>query len=338
MPTKNSGVETAAVGQEIGDLFEYRIEQPVTVNRDRSALIPIVQTKMDGERVAVYDESIRQDRPYSGVLLKNTTDLTLENGSMTVLDGDAYAGEALMERLKPKEQRLISFALDLGTHVTVRQTGDREPAKLIKVVNGVFQIHYFQGDQKKYQVSNQTEKPKVLYLQYPIRDGWELSDTSPKPDYTTQRYYRFRIELKPFEEKEMTIAVRQPLMDTYQLNSLQPTDLALFVSRRYIDEATRAKLEALIDLRSKVAEVTGKLSSFDNEVEKIEADQKRFRENIEALSKTPEAKMLITRYIAKAGEQETRLEDMDKQRKSLEGEKQKLEEQLATEIRNFEIK
>ena len=338
LQTKNSGVETAAVGQEIGDLFEYRIEQPVTVNRDRSALIPIVQTKMDGERVAVYDESIRQDRPYSGVLLKNTTDLTLENGSMTVLDGDAYAGEALMERLKPKEQRLISFALDLGTHVTVRQTGDREPAKLIKVVNGVFQIHYFQGDQKKYQISNQTEKPKVLYLQYPVRDGWELSDTSPKPDYTTQRYYRFRIELKPFEEKEMTIAVRQPLMDTYQLNSLQPTDLALFVSRRYIDEATRAKLEALIDLRSKVAEVTGKLSSFDNEVEKIEADQKRFRENIEALSKTPEAKMLITRYIAKAGEQETRLEDMDKQRKSLEGEKQKLEEQLATEIRNFEIK
>ncbi|MEP7077150.1 MAG: carboxypeptidase regulatory-like domain-containing protein [Acidobacteriota bacterium] len=338
LQSKNSGVETAAVGKEIGDLFEYRIEQPVTVNRNRSALIPIIQTKMDGERVAVYDESVRQDRPYSGVLLKNTTDLTLESGSLTVLEGDAYAGEALMERLKPKEQRLISFALDLGTHVTVRQTGDREPAKLIKVVNGVFQVHYFQGDQKTYQISNQTNKPKVLYLQYPIRDGWELSDTSPKPDYTTQRYYRFRVELKPFEEKEMIISVRQPLMDTYQLNSLQRTDLLLFVSRGYIDEATRAKLEKIIDLRTKIAEVANKLDSFDDEVEKIESDQKRLRENIEALSKTPEAKTLITRYIEKAGQQETRIEAMDKERKDLESEKARLDGEFAGEIRNFEIK
>ena len=81
----NSGVTAAATGSEIGDLFEYRIEQPVTVMRNRSALIPIVQTKMDGERVAVYNESVRSDRPYSGVLLKNTTDLTLENGSLTVM-------------------------------------------------------------------------------------------------------------------------------------------------------------------------------------------------------------------------------------------------------------
>src|SRR5690606_9633580 len=103
-----------------------------TVSRDRSALIPIVQTKMDGERVAVYNEAVRRDRPLSGVRLTNGTGLTFESGSITVIDGDAYAGEALMERLKPKEQRLISFALDLGTHVRVRTEAEREPAKLLK--------------------------------------------------------------------------------------------------------------------------------------------------------------------------------------------------------------
>ena len=30
----NSGVATAASGDEIGDLFEYRIDRPVTVNKD----------------------------------------------------------------------------------------------------------------------------------------------------------------------------------------------------------------------------------------------------------------------------------------------------------------
>lgn len=333
-----SGVSAAATGDEIGDLFEYRIDRPVTVMRNRSALIPIVQTKMDGERVAVYNENVRQDRPYSGVLLKNTTNLTLESGSMTVLDGNAYAGEALMDRLKAKEQRLISFALDLGTHVRVRPKQDREPAKLIKAVKGVFQVHYFQTAEKVYQISNQTDRPKVLYIEYPIRDGWELSENSPKPDYQTQRYYRFRVELKGLEEKEITISLRQPLMDTYQLTSLSKNELELFVSRRYINEETRAKLSRLIDIRGSIAQFDGKLESFDTEVEKIESDQKRLRENIESLSKTAEAKALIARYIAKAGEQETRLEEMEKERKTILADKEKLELELATEIRIFEIK
>lgn len=334
----NSGVTTAADGEEIGDLFEYKIAQPVTVLRDRSALIPIVQTKMEGERVSVYNEAVRQDRPYSGVSLTNTTDLTLESGSMTVIDGNAYAGEALMERLKPKEKRLVSFALDLGTHVTVRETGDREPAKLVKAVDGTLQINYFRSDQKTYEISNQSERAKTLYIEYPIQEGWQLSEDSPKPDYSTQKYYRFRVELPAMQDKKLTIAVRQPLIDSYQLNALTKPELDLFVTQRYINEATRAQLEKLIDIRTHIAQIDQQLNTFSNELAKIEADQKRFRENIEALSKTPEAKTLIERYIAKAGEQETRLEDMDKKRKSLEADRQKLYDDLAMEVKNFEVK
>src|SRR5438067_5012943 len=40
----DSGVE--ADGSEVGDLFEYRIEQPVTVPRDPSALRPLLQPRM----------------------------------------------------------------------------------------------------------------------------------------------------------------------------------------------------------------------------------------------------------------------------------------------------
>ena len=334
----NSGVTTAARGDEIGDLFQYNIEQPVTVERNRSALIPIVQAKMDGERVAVYNETVRRDRPFSGVLLNNQTGLTLEAGSMTVIDGNAYAGEALMERLKPKEQRLISFALDLGTHVRVRTSGDSEPAKLIKAVDGILQVHYYRFEQKTYEVSNQTERPKVLYIEYPIRDGWELSDDSPKPDYVTQTYYRFRVELGPLEEKKFNINVRQPLMESYQLTQLSRVDLQLFVTKRYINEETRARLEKLIDLRSQLSQISAKLNGFDDEVEKIEEDQKRLRENIEALSKTPEAKTLIARYIAKANDQETRLEEMEKERKTLNEQQSQLTRDLANAIRVFEVK
>jgi hypothetical protein len=112
----------------------------------------------------------------------------------------------------------------------------------------------------------------------------------------------------------------------------------MFFSQRYITEETRVKLEKLIALRSQIGGLAVRLESFDDESEKISDDQKRLRENIESLSKTAEAKALIARYIAKAGEQETRLEEMEKERKTVIAEKEKLERDLAVAITVFEIK
>lgn len=353
---KEGGVQTAATGSEIGDLFEYRIEQPVSVDRNQSALIPIIQTKMDGERVSIFryvnpdpepdndDEdpetaNVRKanPRPMSGMLLKNTTPMTFEGGSMTILDRDAYAGEALMERLKAKEQRLISFALDLGTLVRVEDKQEREPAVMLTVVNGVFQVHYFKSDKRTYRLSNQTDRPKTVYIEHPVRKGWTLSDKFAKPDYTTARFYRFRIALKPFENTDVTVAENLGMMDKYQLTSLSPKDLEIFVASRTISELTRVRLAKLIDLRMQINQINAKLAALDTDKGAISADQARFRENIEALAKTAEAKQLIARYIAKANEQESRLEQIETERKSLLAEKAGLERDLAVEIKNFEV-
>jgi hypothetical protein len=272
------------------------------------------------------------------MLLNNTSSLTFEGGSLTVIDRDAYAGEALMERLKPKERRLISFALDLGTLVNVESRAANEPAKLVKVVDGVFQVHYFQSNKKVYKITNQTDKIKTLYLEYPVRVGWELSPDTPKPDIVTGRYYRFRVELKPFQNTELVVSEQQPLMDNYQLSSITSRELELFLIRRYIDEQTRRRLEKLIELRAKIARIDNQLGELSEEEESISADQKRLRDNIEALAKTPEAKTLIARYIEKVNGQETRLENIEKDRRTLAADRLRLNEELGREIRNFELK
>lgn len=336
--SQQSGVQTAATGSELGDLFEYKIDNPVTVLRNRSALIPIVQTRMEGERVSIYNESVRKDRPMGGMMLENTTPLTFEGGSMTVLDRDAYAGESLMERLKPKERRLISFALDLGTRVSSESNDDVQPVQLIKVVDGVFQAHYFRHEEKYYNVTNQTDRKKIVYIEHPVRKSWSLTDNSAKPEVVTEQYYRFRVELEPFGKVKLQVIERQGLMDIYRLSSLTLDQLNLFISRKYIDEPTRSRLEKLIDLRSQINQDGLKLKALESEEDRISTDQKRFRENIEALAKTSEAKQLIARYIAKANEQESRLEQIEKDKKALITEKERLEGELANEIKNFEIR
>jgi hypothetical protein len=311
-----SGVEAAATGSEVGELFEYRVEQPVTVRRDRSALIPILQTRMEGERVSVYNERTRRDRPMHGIRLKNTSALTLEGGSMTVIDGDAYAGEALIERLKSNEQRFISFGLDLAALVTTKLKSERRPVFLVRAQKGVFEAHYHQTEKKTYTIINQSDKQRVIYVEHPYREGWKLSDDTQKPASQTINFYRFRVELKPRETVELPVSETLALMDTYQIANLTQTDVSLFVTSNYIDDAMRAELERLIDLKSRILNEKSKIESLDKEAQEIGEDQKRLRENIATLKNTAEARQLVTRYITKAGEQETRLEQIVKEKRA----------------------
>jgi len=333
----DSGVEAAATGAEVGDLFEYKIDQPVTVPRDRSALIPILQTRMEGERVSIYNEGNRSDRAMGGMMLKNTSTLTLEGGPLTVIDGDAYAGEALMARLKPGEQRLISFALDLGTLVNTRLKEDRAPTFMVRAVNGVFQAHYYQTLRKVYTLTNQTDKPRVVYIEHPIRQDWSLTDDTQKPDGKTARYYRFRVPLEPHQKIELPVTERRALMDSYALSNFSRPDLELFVSRNYIDEATRAQLEKILDLKSKLTTTDARIESINKEVNDIGVDQGRLRDNIKALTATAEARQLISRYVAKADTQETRLEQLNKDAQTLQEERSRLLGDLETLIRGMSL-
>ncbi len=334
-----SGVTADTQAAEVGaDLFEYRIAQPVTLLRDRSALIPILQTRMTGERVSIYNDAARGGRPMSGLLLKNDSPLTLESGALTIIDGNAYAGEALMERLKPGEERLISFALDLGTLVRAEEKGSDTPAFLVRIGGGVLQAHYYQQAKKTYTLTNQTDRPRVVYIEHPVRSGWELdTKNTPAPTERTARYYRFRVELPAHERKELAVVERRSLLNTYVLANFSPADLTFFFTQRYIDEPTRAALQRLLDLKARVAALAARLQAINAEVAQIGEDQKRLRDNISALKSTVEAKQLIARYVAKADEQETRIEQLTKERQTVADERQRAQAELDAAIRALDL-
>ncbi len=363
---RESGVKAETTGSEVGDLFEYRIEQPVTVLRDRSALIPILQTRMAGERVSIFNEQSQAHRPMSGMLLKNTSPLTLEDGSLTVIDGDAYAGEALLERLKPGEERLISFAVDLGTLVNVtKEDADREPVFLVRAVNGVIETHYYHTRKKIYTLVNQTDRPRIVYVEHPrdTDENWELTaETSRfvKTAYSssngnssetadtgtadsaalvskTANHYRFRVSLAPHQKLEFPVVERNEQRDVFQLTTLTKSVLELFIARKYVDDKTRAALEAIIALRDKVAGAEVSLQQLNKEAGEIAQDQQRLRENIKALTETAQAKQLIARYVSKADEQETRLEQIEKDRRTTTEERARFQAELDAAIRNLSL-
>ena len=89
-------VEAAASGGALGELFEYKLKQPVTVRRNQSAMVPVVQHDVAVERVSLWSAARGMAQPLRAVWLTNDTGLTLDGGSLTLVEGGAFAGEGLV--------------------------------------------------------------------------------------------------------------------------------------------------------------------------------------------------------------------------------------------------
>jgi len=219
----------------------------------------------------------------------------------------------------------------------VRNEDGREPVFLVRVVNGAFQAHYYQSERKTYAITNQTDKLRVVYVEHPLRESWRLAPDSPRPVEKTQNAYRFRVELAPHQTVELTVAERRALMDQYAISNLTTDDLELFIARRYLDETSRQALEKIVRLKGEIAERGAEISAIDQQVIEIGKDQARLRDNIKALAETPDARQLIARYIEKANQQETEIEQLTRQRQEKGAERTRLQAELATAIRALAI-
>ena len=81
-------------------------------------MVPVVQDDVAVERVSLWSAARGVAQPLRAVWLTNDTGLTLDGGSLTLVEGGAFAGEGLVEAIKPGEKRFVSYAVDLGVRVT----------------------------------------------------------------------------------------------------------------------------------------------------------------------------------------------------------------------------
>ena len=121
-------MQAAATGADLGDLFEYKHNTPVTILKNQSAMVPIVNGGVGAEKVSIWSAEAGSTRPLRAVWLTNSTGQTLDGGSMSIVEGQAFAGKGLIDPLKAGERRLVSYATDLAMQVT--STGDTSPSRI----------------------------------------------------------------------------------------------------------------------------------------------------------------------------------------------------------------
>ena len=183
-------VASAASASQLGDFFQYRIDHPVSLPRQKSALLPIVSQDITGKRVSIYNEGVHAKFPMLGLRFKNTTGLHLMQGPITVFDGDSYAGDAQIQDIRPKEERLLSFAIDLGMEVEPVRKGDSGRLTAVKLYKGILQATSRLREGKRYNVVNRAAKDRTLLIEHPYRSNFHLT-SKVEPAERTREVYRF---------------------------------------------------------------------------------------------------------------------------------------------------
>ncbi len=331
---RNQAAIEGARGQALGEQFEYKLRQPVTIRRNQSALLPIIHTEVEGEKVSLYNEASGERRPRLAVWLKNSSGLTLDQGSFTVIDSNAFAGEGLTETLNPQERRLLSYALDLGVEVTTNRDTERERVERVEILRGLMRLHTKVVEKKTYVLRNNDEKVRIVVLEHPVRPGWSLVET-PAPAESSASFHRFRLEAKPKTTTEFAVREENPQETVYGLSNITPEQIGLWVRQKTIDAEIEKALQGIVAKKNEIDELNKKIATLEQDQNEIFRDQERVRNNLSRLGGTPEEANLRLRYIRQLEQQENKLGTLRAERAKLEDARAAAQKQLDDLLQNL---
>jgi hypothetical protein len=298
------GVASSAVATELGEYFQYLIEQPVTLPRQKSALIPIVNKDVEVARLSIYNEAVHTKYPLHGLRFKNTTDLHLMQGPVTVFAENSYSGDARVPDLQPNETRLLSYAIDLGTEVAPEPGEHNDTLRSAKIVKGILHATYKVRRSKTYAMKNRAEHERTVLIEHPYDAHWHLVSQA-KPAERSRDFYRFELKVEPGKTAKLEVAEEMIRLSEVVLTNSDDETVRVFLRAGVLSPKAKAALEEALSLKAKLAETQGQMQREERALKVIEADQDRMRKNMERVPPTSEA---YKRYLKKFDDQETEIE------------------------------
>jgi hypothetical protein len=333
-PVELSTIAEAASARELGELFEYSFPSAVTIRKGESAMLPFLQQKIQARKLLIYSDR-SSAHPLNAVEILNDTGKTLDGGPVTVYDGGAYAGEALMETLKSSDKRFISYAVDLGTRVSTKFGARQDFVREVHFRRGVLTSRQAIQETLTYTAHNVDPKPKTLFIEHPVRPGFDLVNL--KPSETTPSAYRFELKLPPSATANLTVTEERLLETTYSVANLTPDLLLSFVQNKALSETARKQLQAIVDLKARIAELDNAIQQTAQNLANLNRDQQRLRQNIDSLNQVSGQQALVQQYARQLAEQETRLASLRDQEADLRNKKSALESELNSMIGKMEF-
>jgi hypothetical protein len=333
MGSLEEGVAPMAMAEDKGELFEYRIDQPVTLAKHTSALLPIIGQPLQGQKVSLYNQSVNAKHPLNGYRLKNTSSLHLMQGPITLFDSGTYAGDARIEDLPPGQDRLISYALDLKTEVEPKLEGGTQELATVSLKKGTMLISRRLVEDRTYLVKNRDAKAKTVLIEQPYRADWKLAEPK-EPTERTRDLYRFSVAVDPGKSATLRVKETLPIQESILLMDSGIDQIVYYQQAKEVSSKVREALQRVVQLRGKLDDARAQRTRLDQRTAEITAEHARIRENMQRL---PQNSDLYNRYVKKLDQQETELEKLRKEIESLKNTEDEHRRELQNYVMNLDV-
>ena len=303
------------------DFFEYALQKPVTIHKNESAMVPILQQELTAEHVTLWNPN--GGAPLRTVWLENTSNLTLDSGSFSIFESGEFAGEGLLDPIHPGERRLLSYAADQAMRVKISARDARRTLHHLSIHKGTIVETYTDVSSVTYTAVNSADTDRVVLLEHPRQtNGWALDDNL-KPVETAANLYRFRLPVKAHSTEKLEVREHGPQYTTVDLGgNPRQEEFLLQLTKDVPDAATQ--IQPVIDAEETLAAIESKIADAKKAETAAAADEARDRENLTALKGNDAAK----RFVDELNRAEDQLQATRKQTADLEAQKQSAEDKL----------
>jgi hypothetical protein len=303
------------------DFFEYALTQQVSIHKNESAMVPILQQELPAQHVTLWSE--REPTPLRAVWLENASKLTLDAGSFSIFESGEFAGEGLLDPIHPGEKRLLSYAADQAVRVRVTDRQQGRTLHHVSIGRGVVVETQMDEATVTYTAANSADVDRAVLIETPRRSGgWSLDD-GLKPDETAANVYRFKLPVAAHTTAKLEVRQHGPEQVRVQLNAVQnQSDYLLDLAKRVPNVIET--LKPVIDAQTAIAKLDWNIAESKRDEETASADEARARENLTALKGNEAAR----RFVDELNHAEDTLQAARKHTAELDAQKQNAVDKL----------
>ena len=333
--------QTKVQSKDLGELFEYKISNPVSIKRKHSALVPILTEEIKAKKILLYNSKEMETNPNACLEITNTSGLTLERGPVTIIYDNNLAGEAIVPFLNKDDTRILNYAVEQAVIIHYEDEYENRDVHTVQIRGSYIYEYYYTDLTTTYKIKNKTNEEKELYLDHPKKSGYKITDSPLEPEETAN-FWRFKLQVKSKESISFTIKERYRNSTNYYIQKYSKEDLlkrvAFYARQKFIDMQLEEKLREIGDLIGKKADAEQTKAKLEEERDEMTEAQERIRQNIDVLGSTTQENKLRERYVKKFTEQENRYESISNEISKLEKEIDKLYRQIEKKIDKLKVK
>ncbi len=317
-----------------GEMFAFTPSKPVTLERQKSMMIPLTLASIPAEKFSVfssipYNESVN---PKFCISIENKSGLKLPAGPITVFDGGEYVGDALLEFLPEGEKRLIAYGDDI--EITGRKTDSTlKNIETVKITDGILHTVYKQIQNTKYSIRNADKNDRTIIIEHQKWAGFELV-TKDNLAETAGNKYRFKLKAKSGINSDIEIKESRIYMETHKIAEMNSETYIYYTTNSEIPENIRKTFEAIIKEKEKISEKRNILNELKKHSENISKEQDRIRKNLEAVgSETQQGAEFLNKLL----KLETELDSLKNNISAAEKDLQKAESDFIKFLKKIKI-